>query len=364
MPTAGGPALCAQRPRPARDELPELVVAHVGPQVLVARDDLLADPLQLVRRQARVDPHVLQRAVEPVDVLAHPEALAVERPGDVEHAVAHQEAAIQGIDLHLAERHEVPVEVRHVVGHDSSSPFGPGAPASWPMSACDAAIVPAFCGRGKRASLLRRSASAADDGPRETASRCRVGGRARQMTGQSDPSGPDRTGRIAGFVHVPSLRLLPDLCEVTAVASRDPAKAKAFAEQWGIPRVHDTWEALVGRSRARRRRGLPARATSTAPWRRPRWLPASTSSARSRSRSPIPRPETLAEAADRARRAGSTWSRSRSGSPPRCATSGASSTRATSARSGTGACPTSTTASSTPRSRSAGAISGRAAAPA
>jgi predicted dehydrogenase len=32
------------------------------------------------------------------------------------------------------------------------------------------------------------------------------------------------TGRIAGFVHVPSLRLLPDLCEVTAVASRDPAK--------------------------------------------------------------------------------------------------------------------------------------------
>ena len=54
------------------------------------------------------------------------------------------------------------------------------------------------------------------------------------------------TGRIAGFVHVPSLRLLPELCEVTAVASRDAVKAKAFAEQWGIPRVHDTWEALVG----------------------------------------------------------------------------------------------------------------------
>ncbi len=53
-------------------------------------------------------------------------------------------------------------------------------------------------------------------------------------------------GRIAGFVHVPSLRLLPDLCEVTAVASRDAAKAKSFAEQWGIPRVHDTWESLVG----------------------------------------------------------------------------------------------------------------------
>ena len=31
-----------------------------------------------------------------------------------------------------------------------------------------------------------------------------------------------------------------------AVASRDPAKAKAFAELWGVPRVHEAWEALVG----------------------------------------------------------------------------------------------------------------------
>ena len=54
------------------------------------------------------------------------------------------------------------------------------------------------------------------------------------------------SGRIAGFVHLPSLRLLPDLCEVAAVASRDAAKAKAFAQQWDIPRVHGTWEALVG----------------------------------------------------------------------------------------------------------------------
>jgi predicted dehydrogenase len=53
------------------------------------------------------------------------------------------------------------------------------------------------------------------------------------------------TGRIADFVHVPSLRVCGDLCEVTAVASRDPVRAKAFAERWGIPRVHATWAALV-----------------------------------------------------------------------------------------------------------------------
>jgi predicted dehydrogenase len=65
------------------------------------------------------------------------------------------------------------------------------------------------------------------------------------MTGQRIRVGLIGTGRIAGFVHVPSLRLLSDLSEVTTVASRDPAKAKAFAEQWGIARVHDTGEALV-----------------------------------------------------------------------------------------------------------------------
>jgi predicted dehydrogenase len=65
------------------------------------------------------------------------------------------------------------------------------------------------------------------------------------MTGHRIRIGLIGAGRIAGFVHLPSLRLLPELCEVTAVASRDPHKAKAFAEQWGVPRVHDSWEALI-----------------------------------------------------------------------------------------------------------------------
>ena len=53
------------------------------------------------------------------------------------------------------------------------------------------------------------------------------------------------TGRIAAFAHLPSPRLSPSRCEVTAVASRDPAVAKTFAERWEIPRVHATWQALV-----------------------------------------------------------------------------------------------------------------------
>lgn len=52
-------------------------------------------------------------------------------------------------------------------------------------------------------------------------------------------------GRIAEMVHVPSLRLCPDACEILAVASRTVEKAKAFAERWGIPRVHPDWQSLL-----------------------------------------------------------------------------------------------------------------------
>jgi hypothetical protein len=66
MPTAGGPALCAQRCA-AGDELPELVVAHVGAKVS------LRDDLSLIRSRSfgvgRVDAHALQRPVQAADVL-------------------------------------------------------------------------------------------------------------------------------------------------------------------------------------------------------------------------------------------------------------------------------------------------------
>lgn len=52
-------------------------------------------------------------------------------------------------------------------------------------------------------------------------------------------------GRIAELVHLPSLRLRPEWCEVVAVASRDPARTRDFAARWEIPRVHATWQDLV-----------------------------------------------------------------------------------------------------------------------
>ncbi len=52
-------------------------------------------------------------------------------------------------------------------------------------------------------------------------------------------------GRIAEMVHVPSLRLRPDVCEVIAVASRTEEKARAFADRWGIPRVYPDWASLL-----------------------------------------------------------------------------------------------------------------------
>lgn len=54
------------------------------------------------------------------------------------------------------------------------------------------------------------------------------------------------TGRIANLVHVPSLKLCPDLCEVLGVTSRAKEKAAAFATHWGIPRVYPDWRVLLG----------------------------------------------------------------------------------------------------------------------
>jgi predicted dehydrogenase len=54
------------------------------------------------------------------------------------------------------------------------------------------------------------------------------------------------TGRIANMVHLPSLRLCPDLCEVLGVASRVEGSAAAFAAQWGIARVYPDWRILLG----------------------------------------------------------------------------------------------------------------------
>lgn len=52
-------------------------------------------------------------------------------------------------------------------------------------------------------------------------------------------------GRIAGFVHMPSLGLCPNMCEIIAVASRTEEKARAFAGHWGIPRVYPDWPSLL-----------------------------------------------------------------------------------------------------------------------
>jgi predicted dehydrogenase len=52
-------------------------------------------------------------------------------------------------------------------------------------------------------------------------------------------------GRIAGMVHLPSLKLCPERCDVLAVASRTEEKARAFAAQWGITRIYTDWKALL-----------------------------------------------------------------------------------------------------------------------
>ena len=50
--------------------------------------------------------------------------------------------------------------------------------------------------------------------------------------------------RIAPAALVAPAKLVPD-AEVVAVAARDPARAQRFAAKYGIPRVHDGYDALL-----------------------------------------------------------------------------------------------------------------------
>lgn len=53
------------------------------------------------------------------------------------------------------------------------------------------------------------------------------------------------TGRVADHVHLPSLRLFEDACEIAGACSRDQASAALFARRWAIPKVYEGWRDLV-----------------------------------------------------------------------------------------------------------------------
>ena len=83
---------------PPGDELVDVEVAGLRQHVPVAVDCFFADFDELVGRKVRLDSCVLQRTVEPVDVLLHAEALPVERALDLVDGVTDEEAPIEGID--------------------------------------------------------------------------------------------------------------------------------------------------------------------------------------------------------------------------------------------------------------------------
>lgn len=52
-------------------------------------------------------------------------------------------------------------------------------------------------------------------------------------------------GRVADLVHLPSLRLFEDACEIAGVCSRDENSAAVFARRWVIPKLYGRWRDLV-----------------------------------------------------------------------------------------------------------------------
>src|SRR6201995_1495957 len=104
------PALIADGIDAAADSLADPPVADGGPQVLVARHDLLAVRHHLLGRQAGIDLQIAQRAVETVDMLLQAEWRTLEGAGHVEGAVAVLPAAVTERDHDLVFGHELAVD--------------------------------------------------------------------------------------------------------------------------------------------------------------------------------------------------------------------------------------------------------------
>ena len=109
----------------AADALAEPPVADFGPEMLVARHDLLAVRHHLLGRQAGIDLQVAQRAVEAVDVLLQAERLAVKGARHVEGSVAVLPAAVAERDHDLVLGHELAIEpgdalIAELLGHGVS----------------------------------------------------------------------------------------------------------------------------------------------------------------------------------------------------------------------------------------------------
>ena len=96
----------------ARDALGDPVVLVGLEKREVAAQDLLRDLDHGRRGQARVDPEVAERAVQPLHVLAELEDPVAEGPGRVEHRVPVLEPPVTERDPNLGLGQVPPVEVR------------------------------------------------------------------------------------------------------------------------------------------------------------------------------------------------------------------------------------------------------------
>ena len=113
-----GPARCVAHGRAARDALGDGEVS-TAPKLLVSPHDLQGDLRHLLLGHARVNAHVLERAVEAVQVGVQLEDVAVEGALHVEDRVAAEGPVAHGKEA-FAVGLELAIQIIYEVGHSAS----------------------------------------------------------------------------------------------------------------------------------------------------------------------------------------------------------------------------------------------------
>ena len=114
----------------AADALADPVVVVGAEEMAVPLEQLLGELAHAGRPEARIDAQVLQRAVEPLDMLPHLEQPVAEAAGHVEAAVAVDPGGVAERNPHLPLRHELAIEPGDTLvgemGHEGAPRGGNG----------------------------------------------------------------------------------------------------------------------------------------------------------------------------------------------------------------------------------------------
>src|ERR687888_2305280 len=104
--------------------MPDVVVVVGAEEVLIAVKRLEGGGHHLIDAEGHMHPCIVQRTIQPFDMLADLEGLAAIRAGGVVYRVPPLKSTVENRDFRLAFEHKFTVKIHYTPGHGPVPPAG------------------------------------------------------------------------------------------------------------------------------------------------------------------------------------------------------------------------------------------------